>query len=237
MPPGIEAPLAFFHHFCSHSVCLRRIRRRSADTSQHPCQLFIFWWEISKWKRWGKMFKVWRKTTLLRMDQNSGQFGSLIQQKQLSDYSEHIHNLFACLVKQMLQAWFLLFCGIDSKFAKWRPSSSANCGAYVVPLDCTLGYIEQAGKELKVRVQWHRDAVRLYKWENALCIHVFKTKYTLNWSSARLMFRSSNEFKWLTVESSLKLNLLSFNIKKGFRNIIDNFFNKIFLDSKSFILK
>ena len=78
------------------------------------------------------------------------------------------------------------------------------------------------GKDLNVRVQHHRDAVRLLKWENVLYRYVFNSLHTIDWRGARFLHRSTDEFKRGTVESFLTLNIPKFNIAQRSK-FINNF--------------
>lgn len=126
---------------------------------------------------------------------------------------------------------------IGSKIVRRRPSSTVNCGVYIIPCsECELSYVGQTGKDLGVRLQQHRDAVRLAKWENALYRHSFETLHAINWNGARLLYKSSDEFKRLCVESSLIMHVPNFNLTLG-SSSIDKFSGKLILDSKPSILK
>ena len=86
-------------------------------------------------------------------------------------------------------------------------------GAYIIPCsECELSYVAQTGKDLGVRFQQHRDAVRLGKWENTLYWHSFETLHTINCNCARLLYISSDDFKKLTVQSSLIMHVPIFNL-------------------------
>ena len=129
------------------------------------------------------------------------------------------------------------YSSIGSKIVRRRPSSALNCGVYIIPCsDCELSYVGQTGKDLGIRLQQHRDAVRLGKWENAVYRHRFETSHAINWNGARLVYKSPDEFKRLTVESSLIMHVPNFNLTLGSTSI-DKFSGKLILNSKPSILK
>ena len=112
-----------------------------------------------------------------------------------------------------------------------------NCGVYVIPCsECELSYVRRTGKDLSVGVQQHRDAVRLGKLENALYRNSFEILHTINWNGSRLLYKSSEEYKILTVESSPAMHVPNLNLTLSFSSI-DKFSGKLTLDSKPFILK
>ena len=87
-----------------------------------------------------------------------------------------------------------------------------------------------------VRLQQHRDTVRLGKWENDLYRHSFETLHTINWNGARLLYKTSDEIKILTDESSLIMCVPNFNLLLG-SSLIGKFSGKLILDLKPSVLK
>ena len=85
------------------------------------------------------------------------------------------------------------YSSVGSKVVRKRPSSTVYCEVYIIPCsDCELSYVGQTGKDLGVRLQQHRSAVRLGNWDNALYKHSFETLHAINWNSARLLCKSSD---------------------------------------------
>ena len=64
-------------------------------------------------------------------------------------------------------------------------------------------YVGQTGKNLEVRLNQLKDAVRLAHANNAVFKHVRDTNHAINWRAAKLVFNSNVESHRLTVESAL----------------------------------
>ena len=94
----------------------------------------------------------------------------------------------------------------------------------------------QTGKDLGVRLQQHRDVVRVGKWENALYKRSFKTLHATNWNGAPLLYKFYGECKRLIMETSLIMDVPNFNLTLG-SSSIDKFSGKLILDSKPSILR
>ena len=72
-------------------------------------------------------------------------------------------------------------------------------------------YIGQTGKSLEVRLNQHKDAVRLAHANNAVFKHVRDTNHANNWRAAKLVFNSNVESHRLTVKSALIRKIPNFN--------------------------
>ena len=72
-------------------------------------------------------------------------------------------------------------------------------------------YIGQTGKNVDVRLNQHKNAVRLAHTNNAVFKHVRDTIHAINWKAAKLVFNSNVESHRLTVESALVRNFPKFN--------------------------
>ena len=96
----------------------------------------------------------------------------------------------------------------------WHPSGDSQVlvKKIVVPCrECNLKYTGQTGKSLEVRVNQHKDAVRLGHANNAVFKHVRDTNHAINWNSCRLVYKSGVESHRLTVESALIRKVPNFN--------------------------
>ena len=125
---------------------------------------------------------------------------------------------------------------LGSKFVR-RSNLTVNYGVYFIPCsECALSYVGQTEKDSGVRSQQYRVTVRLGKWKNNLQWHSFEILYTINWNAAGLFYRSLGEFKRLTVEALLIVHVPNFNLILG-SSSINNFSDKLILDSKPSILK
>ena len=129
------------------------------------------------------------------------------------------------------------YSSLGSKVVRRRPSSALNCDVYSIPCsDYEISYVGQTEKDLGIRLQQHQDAVRLGTWENAIYRQRFETSHAINCNGARLLYKSPVEFKRLTVESSLIMHVLNFNLTLCSTSI-DKFSGKLILDSRPSILK
>ena len=81
-----------------------------------------------------------------------------------------------------------------SVFVKRHPDIACRCGVYIIPCKyCDLIYIGQTGKSLEVRLNQHKDAVRLAHGNNAIFEHLREINHVINWRAAKLVFNSNVE--------------------------------------------
>ena len=82
-----------------------------------------------------------------------------------------------------------------------------SCRVYIISCsECELSYVVRTGKDLRVRVQQQMGECTR---------HSFETLHTINGNCSRLLCKSSDEFKKLTVESSLIMHVLHFILTLG----------------------
>ena len=72
---------------------------------------------------------------------------------------------------------------------KRRPTDVAcRCGVYIIPCkECDFMFIGQTRNRLEVRLNHHKDAVRLAHANNAVFKHVRDTTNTIIWRAAKLV--------------------------------------------------
>jgi len=68
------------------------------------------------------------------------------------------------------------------------PDTNCRCGVYVIPCqECELMCIGQTGKYLEVRLNQHKDAVRLGHANNGVFKHVRDPSHAIDWKAAKLV--------------------------------------------------
>ena len=92
-------------------------------------------------------------------------------------------------------------------------------------------YIGQTGKNVELRLNQHKDAVRLAPAKNAVFKHVRDTNNALNWRAAKLVFKSNVESHRLAVESDLVRTIPNFDNAQGYLGV-DALPSELILKSK-----
>jgi len=98
-----------------------------------------------------------------------------------------------------------------------------------------LTYIGQTGKFFKVRLNRHKDFVRLTHANNAVFEHVRDTSHAIDWKAAKLVYKSKIESHRLTVESALIRKVPYFNNVQSTLGV-DEMSSELILKSKPDIL-
>ena len=94
---------------------------------------------------------------------------------------------------------------IKSKITKKNNTKKEEeVGVYSIACgDCSSFYFGETGRDMKVRCQEHKKAVREYSQNSAIANHCWEMNHRMNWDSLKLMYNSRNVGRRRVVEGAL----------------------------------
>ena len=116
------------------------------------------------------------------------------------------------------------------------PPEESKVGVYAIPCSsCHQQYIGETGAGLDKRIYQHQYAIRSNNENNAIFIHQRDKSHCPDWSSARLLHKSTDVQTRRLVEAAIIKTTPNFNLKPGFvkiDNIMSQFVCNLIPDTK-----
>ena len=84
--------------------------------------------------------------------------------------------------------------------------------------NCNEKYFRETGRTLEQRIKEHKRDVRNGNTNNAMFVHIMNKSHSINWNSAKLIYKCSDYYKKRIVESTMITMINSFsnmNISDG----------------------
>ena len=147
-------------------------------------------------------------------------------------YNRNLENIKKDLRKTGFEVVFNYPSVVSKSIIRNSPGSlHESYGTYEINCNnCNEKYYGETGRTLEQRIKEHKRDVRNGNTNNAMFVHIMNKSHSINWNSAKLIYKCSDYYKRRIVESTMINSFPNMNISGGSFKL-NNMFNGIILSN------